>query len=97
MTVSSDLKLENDLCASGHGHEMGVQGSHYNDAANQTDEFDFICHTSRAKPFAEDYFRNDDEKCRFYTGLPSLEALKKMFDFVSRFVTRHATTLNKFQ
>ena len=24
VTVSSDLKLENDLSASGHGHEMGV-------------------------------------------------------------------------
>ena len=81
VTVSSDLKLENDLSASGHGHEMGVQGSH-NDAANQTDEFDFIYHTSKAKPFDEDYFRNDDEKCRFYTGLPSFEVLKKTFDFV---------------
>ena len=96
VTVSSDLKLENDLSASGHVHEMGVQGSH-NDAANQTDEFDFIYHTGKAKPFDEDYFRNDDEKCRFYTGLPSFEVLKKTFDFVSPFVTRRATTLNKFQ
>ena len=44
--------------------------------ATQTEEFDYLFHTSTGKPpFDETYFANDNEKVRFYTGLPAYDVL----------------------
>lgn len=51
----------------------------------------------KSNVFEEDYFEGDQEKVRFYTGLPSLEILKKTFSFVSPRVTRRSLLLSKFQ
>ena len=67
------------------------------DVATQTEEFDFMKHSGKPKHFDEGYFTNDDEKTRFYTLLPSFEALKKTFNFVAPFVAHHSTTLDNFQ
>ncbi|KAJ7373314.1 hypothetical protein OS493_012905 [Desmophyllum pertusum] len=41
------------------------------DASSQTDEFDYMFNEpSTSKPFDRDYFRGDDAKVSFYTGLP---------------------------
>ena len=45
--------------------------------ATQTEEFDYLFYTSTAKPpFDETYFANDNEKVRFYTGLPAYDVLQ---------------------
>eukprot|EP00794_Sanderia_malayensis_P013275 gene13275-14644_t len=69
------------------------------DASTQTVEFDYILSNKNDKerPFDEHYFKNDDSKVRFYTGLPSDEILKKTFDFVHAHVKRQLLHLNKFQ
>ena len=94
---------------SGHDHEMGIPDfvgldggarkaqNFAQDVATQTEEFDFMKYSNKPKPFDEDYFKNDDEKTRFYTGLPSFEVLKKTFNFVAPFVARRSTTLKNFQ
>ena len=79
------------------GHEVGMLGAGHKDAANQTDEFDYIHKTLKERSFDEDYFQNDDEKCRFYTGLPCFDVLKKTFNFVFPFVKQRSASLNKFQ
>ena len=47
--------------------------------------------------FEEDYFEGDNKKVCYYTGLPSLETLKKTFSSVSSRVTRRSILLSKFQ
>lgn len=51
----------------------------------------------KSNVFEEDYFEGANEKVRFYTGLPSLEPLKKTFSFVSSRVSRPSLLLSKFQ
>ena len=48
------------------------------DVGVQTDEFDYLFNDTRLsqEPFTEDYFADDDEKVRFYTGLPIFDILK---------------------
>ena len=46
--------------------------------------------------FEDDYFEGDNEKVRFYTGLPTLDILKKTWSFVSPRVTRRSLQLSKF-
>ena len=41
------------------------------------------------KAFNEDYFRNDDGKVRFFTGLTDWEILEKLSKFVNPFLDRH--------
>lgn len=71
--------------------------------STQTEECDYMFRTQKpwlpekSTVFEEDYFEGDNEKVRFYTGLPSLEILKKTFSFVSPRVTRHPLLLSKFQ
>ena len=66
--------------------------------ATQTDEFDYLFHTSTAKPpFDETYFANDNEKVRFYTGLPAYDVLQTVLQYVSKFVVRKSPTLSQFQ
>ena len=49
------------------------------------------------KPFTVDYFAGDDEKVRFYTGLPSFDILKTIFEFIKPFLTGRCLTLALFQ
>ena len=66
--------------------------------ATQTEEFDYLFHTSTAKPpFDETYFANDNEKVRFYTGLPAYDVLQTFLQYVSKFVVRKSPTLSQFQ
>ena len=52
--------------------------------------------TSRYQAPNMDFFDTDD-KVRFYTGLPSMEVLKVVFEHVSSHVTRQTQSLNRFQ
>ena len=66
--------------------------------ATQTEEFEYLFRTSASRPpFDETYFANDDEKVRFYTGLPAYDVLKTVYQNVSPFVIRKSPTLSKFQ
>ena len=68
------------------------------DAATQTTEFDYLfCSATKTQPFTEDYFKDSDDKTRFYTGLPDFHLLTKTFEFVSSYVTRRTKTLSLFQ
>ena len=43
------------------------------DAKTQTSEFDYLFkETAKQEPFTEVYFKCDDDKVKFYTGLPRL-------------------------
>lgn len=44
-------------------------------------------------PFTEKTFIGDDERVKFYTGLPKFEALKTVFDFIAP----SSTKLTRFQ
>ena len=66
--------------------------------ATQTEEFDYLFHTSTAKPpFDESYFANDNEKVRSYTGLPAYDVLQTVLQYVSKFVVRKSPSLSKYQ
>ena len=52
--------------------------------------------TSRYQAPNKDFFDTDD-KIRFYTGLPSMEVLRVVFEHVSPHVTRQTQSLNRFQ
>ena len=42
-------------------------------AKTQTSEFDYLFkETAKQEPFTEVYFKCDDDKVKFYTGLPRL-------------------------
>ena len=62
--------------------------------ATQTTEFDYLfCSATKPQPFTEDYFKESDDKTRFYTGLPDFHLLTRTFEFVSPYVTRRTKTL----
>lgn len=71
--------------------------------STQTEECDYMFRTQKpwlpqkSNVFEEDYFEGANEKVRFYTGLPSLEPLKKTFSFVSSRVSRPSLLLSNFQ
>ena len=47
------------------------------DDVTSTDEFDYVSDkptTTLSKPFDQDYFCDDNDKVKFYTGLPSLKS-----------------------
>ena len=68
------------------------------DVATQTTEFDYLfCSATKIQPFTEDYFKDSDDKTRFYTGLPDFHLLTRTFEFVSPYVTRRTKTLSFFQ
>ena len=68
------------------------------DVATQTTEFDYSFFSARkAQPFTEDYFKDSDDRTRFYTGLPDFHLLTTTFEFVSPYVTRRTKTLSLFQ
>lgn len=47
--------------------------------------------------FDEAFFAGNDEKVKFYTGLPSFEILQKVFSFVEPQVDRRPKVLSTFQ
>ena len=70
------------------------------DVATSTDEFDYMSDKptkTLSKPFDHDYFYDDDDKVKCYTGLPSFEVLKVTFDFVAPHLKRRSFLLSKFQ
>ena len=65
--------------------------------ATQTEEFDYLFRNfSVSQPFDETYFANDNEKVRFYTGLPAYDVLQTVYKYVLPFVVRKSPTLSKF-
>ena len=66
------------------------------DAATQTTEFEYLFSATKIQPFTEDYFKDSDDKTRFYTGLPDFDLLINTFHFVSPYVTRKTKTLSPF-
>ena len=68
--------------------------------ATQTEEFNYLFKSGSAgngRVFNQDYFRGDDDRVKFYTGLPSFEVLMRTFAFVEPYVNRRSLYLNKFQ
>ena len=77
---------------------MEVETESETGTATQTEEFDYLFRTSAVKPpFDETYFDNDNDKVRFYTGLPAYDVLQTVYQNVSVFVLRKSPTLSKFQ
>ena len=89
-TISSDLAA----IAVSEGEE--IEPETVKDAECQTIEFDYMLQTSRYQAPNRDFFDTED-KVRFYTGLPSMEVLMVVFEFVSPHVTRQTQSLNRFQ
>lgn len=71
------------------------------DVGTSTDDYSYLYERPReqGRVYDEDYFSGDDDKVKFYTGLPTFEILKKTFDFIAPHSTRRSpqTALNKFQ
>ncbi len=65
--------------------------------ATQTEEFDYLFKETVTQPFTESYFENNEDRVRFYTGLPGFDVLKVAFGFVSPYITRRSKTLSLFQ
>ena len=68
------------------------------DAKTQTSEFDYLFkETAKQETFTEAYFRSDDDKVKFYTGLPGFDILMTTCNFVSPHSTRRSPSLSLFQ
>lgn len=68
------------------------------DSQCQTEEFQYLFEQKRADPpFCESYFNDDDEKVRFYTGLPSFSVLMSTFNHVAPHDLSRSKILNQFQ
>ena len=65
------------------------------EAMTQTEEFEYLFKESY-KPIDRDFF-DSDEKVRFYSGLPSMDILMTVLDFVSPHIKRRTQTLSLFQ
>ena len=66
--------------------------------ATQSDEFDYLVSPSSVKPpFDQFELEKDNEKVKFYTGLPSFQILNTVFLQVSPYVTRKSQYLTTFQ
>jgi len=77
---------------------LSVKDCPHTDSSTQTEEFDYLfTHLSTSKPFDKNYFRDDNMKVSFYTGLPTYEVLKATFIHVSPFVKRRTQNLTLFQ
>ena len=88
-TISSDLAA----IAVSEGEE--IEPETVKDAECQT-TFDYMFQTSRYQAPNRDFFDAED-KVRFYTGLPSMEVLMVVFEFIYPHVTRQTQSLNRFQ
>ena len=68
------------------------------DASTQTKGFDYLfTHLSMSKPFNQNYFRDDNAKVSFYSGLPTYAVLEATFIHVSPFVKHRTQRLSLFQ
>ena len=69
------------------------------DVGVQTDEFEYCFREGHPspKPFTEEYFVDDDERVRCYTGLTNFDVLKTTFDFIKPLITRRSLNLSVFQ
>ena len=77
---------------------LSVKDCPRTDASTQREEFDYLfTQPSTSKPFDQNYFRNDNTKVSFYTGLPTYEVLEATFNHVSPFVKRRTQNLTLFQ
>lgn len=65
------------------------------EAMTQTEEFEYLFKESY-KPIDRDFFYSD-EKVRFYSGLPSMDILMTVLDFVSPHIKRRTQKLSLFQ
>lgn len=65
------------------------------EAMTQTEEFEYLFKESY-KPIDRDFF-DSDEKVRFYSGLPSMDILMTVLDFVSAHIKRRTQKLSLFQ
>lgn len=96
--VSEEEDAENTMATA-----QTDSGDFTRSCSTQTEECDYMFRSTKSwlpeksTVFEEDYFEGDDEKVRFYTGLPSWEVLKKTFTFVSPHVNRRSARLSKFQ
>lgn len=75
----------------------GCKVNTHTNAATQTDEFEYLFKETVVQPFTEEYFVNNEDRVRFYTGLPGFDVLNATFRFVSPFVARKSKTLSLFQ
>ena len=55
------------------------------DAMTDTSELDYLFKEStfKSKDFTESYFLKDNDKVKFYTGLPSFEILRLLFNLLN--------------
>ena len=68
------------------------------DTKTQTSEFDYLFkETANKESFTEAYFRSDDDKVKFYTGLSGLDILMTTFNFEIPHSTRRSPSLSLFQ
>ena len=77
---------------------------HLKNAASQTDlSSNYIVlpeplhQNVRSSDFDEAFSSGDNDKVKFYTGLPSFEILQKVFSFVESHVDRRQALVSKFQ
>ena len=66
-------------------------------AATQTDEFEYLLKETVVQPSTEEYFVKNEDRVRFYTGLPGFDVLNTTFCFVTPFVSQKSKTLILFQ
>ena len=68
------------------------------DVGTQSEEFDYLVSPPNVKPpFDQCELEKDNEKVKFYTGLPSFQILNTVFLQVSPYVTRKSQYLTTFQ
>ena len=63
---------------------LSIKDCPRNDASTQTEEFDYLfTESATSKPLDKNYFREDNGKVSFHTGLPTYKVLEATFNHVS--------------
>ena len=95
---SMNLELPSNISFGNLNENLVNEGPTMPDAKTQTSEFDYLSkETAKQELFTEAYFRSDDDKVKFYTGLSGFDILMTTFNFVSPHSTRRSPSLNLFQ
>ena len=77
---------------------LSIKDCPRSDASTQTEGFDYLFTESvTSKPFDKNYFKEDNGKVSFYTGLPTYEVLEATFNHVAPHVKRRTQSLSLFQ